>query len=81
MTSSLGLPECVHNGTLPPSNHIVVPKPSLWINGLSHCPERLEGVEVMLLHCIVPEFHEGSNGSGSSVELVHFVLFYNCPEP
>jgi hypothetical protein len=35
----------------------------------------------MLLHCIVPEFHEGSNGSGSSVELVHFVLFYNCPEP
>lgn len=43
MASSFRLPKCVHNGALLLANVAIVPKPSLWIDGLTNAAQDPEG--------------------------------------
>ena len=46
-TDCFSLPEGVHNGTSLVTDHVVVPQPGLWVDGLTDRSQHLQGAPVI----------------------------------
>ena len=79
MRTRLGHPVSVDNRALVLSRQVVVPMPSLGVDGLTDGSEDSKGGEVMVLDVLVTHSSEKSNGGGGSVELGGLPLVDKVP--
>jgi len=73
------LPESINDGTLPLSDVVVVPVPSLGVDWLTDTTQYSEGAEVMGVDMVFTETTEETNCSGSGVKLGNLVLLNGLP--
>ena len=78
--AGLGLPPGIDQRTTAAANRVVVPLPSLLVDGLSHRSDDLERRQVVALCEAGLASHEGADGGGCGVELVDFELLAHLPE-
>ena len=75
----LGLPESVNDGTLFFPDVVIVPVPSLRVDGLTNATQHSEGAKVVGMDVVLTETTEEADGGGSSVDVGNLVLLNGLP--
>jgi len=73
------LPEGVNDGTLLLPDVVVVPVPSLGVDGLTDTTQHSEGAKVVGVSVVLAETTEEADGGGSRVEVGNLVLLNGLP--
>ena len=69
MSTCFGLPPGVHDVAPSSPDLFVEPVPSLWVDGLAHRPDGLDGGKVSGLNEGVPVLEQKTDGGGGTIEL------------
>jgi len=77
--TGLGLPESVNDGTFLLPDVVVIPVPSLGVDGLTNATQHSEGAKVVGVDVVLTETTEETDGGGSSVDMGNLVLFDGLP--
>ena len=80
VTTCFCLPPCVDNRNVSAADNLMIPIPSLWVDGFTNRAEDFEIAQVVLCDPFVPLPHKRADGGWGGVELVHFVLFADRPK-
>ena len=72
-------PKGVHDGTLFPSNVIIVPMPSLGVDRLPNTTQHAEGTEIVTFNVLRAHPAQQPNCRRSSVELGNLMLLHGLP--
>mmetsp|Transcript_5326 Transcript_5326/g.11589 ORF Transcript_5326/g.11589 Transcript_5326/m.11589 type:complete len:302 (-) Transcript_5326:853-1758(-) len=81
VSTRLGLPVGINNGTVLVADDFVVPPPSLWIDGLPDRAQDPQTGQVVLFGNVVPKPHQRTDGRGGGVEDGYLVTLDHVPVP
>ena len=73
------MPESINDSTLPLSDVVVVPVPSLGVDRLADTTQYPEGAEVVGVDVVFTETTEETNCGGSGIKLGNLVLLNGLP--
>ena len=73
------MPPRVNDRSFTRANHVAVPDPRGWVDGLAHATQQANAREVVLLWNRGAEFHERANRGRSGVENGNLVLLNELP--
>lgn len=79
--ASLSLPERVDDGALLAADMVVVPVPRFRVDRLADTTEDTKRAQIVILHVVLTEAAEETDGSGRRVELGNLVLVDGLPVP
>lgn len=77
----LGLPERIDDGTLTPSDNLVVPVPCLGVNRLADRTDDAQRAQVVLLYVLRAETTQEADRRGRRIELRQLVFVDCLPVP
>ena len=80
VSTRFGLPEGVDDGAIAATDDSMIPQPGFGIDGFPDRSQDFELGQIVLLHPIVAELHEGANGRRRRVKFADAVLGANFPE-